>query len=513
MYQTSEVPSFLSKGTQPRLAAIVVHRYPASTKLGVYQRLQAVASQGGFELGILHGAPENPVELPIEQRGLIGGGILVPPFRAIQYDAIEHFRITKPVEFLKLLAEIRQRTDLSTARLCAREDFAATFAYCRWMQAWQADVSCTFLLQDFALVGWFAKRLLGIPWVHVLLNPSCQPEYEVILPCMLRDCDRLIVNGDAGREYLRRIHPDATQEPARWLSDAANGPAAAVSAVLQQRPPAPPRPAAVREAFAPRTEAVAQPSRSRPFVIIGAERTGSNMLVGAAAAQSAIACAGEIFNPRMVAENNVHWIEECPTDQNLLNAMRRAGAAKLHWRLLNDAAELGATCAGFKLLYFQGLIDHRILSHLASLPDLRVVHLRRRDRLRRFLSHKRAAMTDSWHTPKGAAKPTAREPLALGPWECVKDFALIEMMELLYAAFFAQNAILDLTYEDLAEDLNSAGQDFARFLGIKAGNFNARSRKTGGGSLATEIANLPFLQNSMAGTRWSNLFHDQEATA
>src|SRR5690606_23144645 len=98
-----------------------------------------------------------------------------------------------------------------------------------------------------------------------------------------------------------------------------------------------------------------------PFVIIGAERTGSNLLVGAVAKQRAIACAGELFNPRLEEKGIVPWLEGCPTDPNLLHAIRKSGARNLHARLVAAAAAGGASRVGFKLLYYQGLVDYRIL--------------------------------------------------------------------------------------------------------------------------------------------------------
>lgn len=500
--------TFQRAGSRPRLAALVVHRYPAKSQASCYQRLETFATQLGADLGIFHGAPEDPTELASAERALLGGGVLVPPIRQVHYDAIDHFRYSRPDAFAALLSTLETTTGLSAARILARPDVAAAFGYCRWLQAWQADLVCTFFLHEMALAGYFAKSLLGLPWVQVLLGTGWRADYEALLGVFLGDCDALLLGGDNERNALAARFPSlASRAVSLWGGSPSEGPVATLGRLLDRGAGPSPAPMGVRVAFVTKTLLGEPPARQavEPFVIIGAERTGSNLLVGAVAQQKAIACAGELFNPKLAEKGIVPWFEGSPTDPNLLHAIRKSGARNLHARLIADAAAGGAVRAGFKLLYYQGLVDYRILSFLAGLPELKVVHLFRENRLRRWISHHRAETTDSWYVAKGNGKPSAAPPITLDAWETVKDFAYITMLEGLYSAFFAPNATLNLVYEEFSADLGDTGNRFAEFLNVPIQGFEARSRKTGAASLRAEVDNLDQIAAALSGTRWAQM--------
>lgn len=511
MFPTPDSSLFQRTGSRPRLAGLVVHRYPAKSQSACYQRLETIATELGADLGIFHGAPEDPAELEPAARALLGGGVLVPPIRQVHYDAIDHFRYTRPDAFATLLSTLQEATGLSAARILARPDVAAAFGYCRWLQAWQADAVCTFFLHEMALAGFFAKSLLGLPWVQVLLGTGWRADYEPLLGMFLGECDALLLGGDSERTALAARFPSLEPRAAAfWVGSQPDGPIATLGRLLKRGPGQVGSPMGVRAAFATKP-LLREPQVRRdvePFVIIGAERTGSNLLVGAVAKQRAIACAGELFNPRLEEKGIVPWLEGSPTDPNLLNAIRKSGARNLHARLVAAAAAGGAIRVGFKLLYYQGLVDYRILGFLAGIPELKVVHLFRENRLRRWISHHRAESTDSWYVAKGSGKAAALPPITLNAWETVKDFTYIAMLECLYSAFFAPNATLNLVYEDFTADLGETGNRFAEFLKVPIQDFEARSKKTGAASLRAELANLDEIAAALSGTRWAQMVQE-----
>jgi LPS sulfotransferase NodH len=219
-----------------------------------------------------------------------------------------------------------------------------------------------------------------------------------------------------------------------------------------------------------------------------------------------VACASELFNPRLIAEHNLEWLPHRSASTEELLRLRQADPAALLERLWADGASGGATLVGFKLLYGHGVIDDRILDALQAEPDLAVVHLLRADRLQRWLSLARSLATDDWFAAAGATAATQSAPIELAPQATATEFALGELFEARYRATFAAHRSLELDYEDLAQHLPASAQRLGAFLGCDLGVMTPRSQKTGSRDLVRSIANLGELRAAFVGSRWAGLF-------
>ncbi|MCA8949709.1 MAG: sulfotransferase [Planctomycetes bacterium] len=232
------------------------------------------------------------------------------------------------------------------------------------------------------------------------------------------------------------------------------------------------------------------------FVIVCAERTGSNLLVSMLRSHPDASAAGEVFNGRHL-DDPIPWPPARVRDE--LIALRRRDGPALLRELGTMATAQGLQAFGFKLMYFQGERNPAVVEFLQGIPDLHVIHLTRQNRLRRFLSHERARESDRWQSQRGKAPaPTRPRTLHIDFEECVRDFLLHMDKERLAARIFDGKPILEVTYEQLERDPQAVGHRVLEFLALPPCELELGQRKTGTDSLDRAIENLDELRAAFA---------------
>ncbi|MFM1873509.1 MAG: hypothetical protein RL398_2931 [Planctomycetota bacterium] len=499
-----------------RIAALVGHRYPVAAHAWAYAELDRWSQELGGEYAVFYGSPEDPSGLPPELRSRLGDGVLVPGMSALHADAAEHFRYSRPRQFADLVETLKAAADMSEAALFARQEVRAALGHARMLQAWSPTLLCSYFAFDQALQGFVASRLLGIPWLAVIEGRAHKPALADLLPTALRAADALVVPDEHVARHVVAMLGEACGERTVRRKAGGGSSAATVLRRLSARPASNEAAAlGVRAALTTRRLPTFEPPVGvTPFVIVGAERTGSNLLAGAIGARRDAECAGELFNPRLIDERVVAWPPTGKVEQRELHSLRATGARNLYARLLRDAADRGAKAVGCKVLYYQGLADHRIFDHFAAVPGLRVLHLKRGDRLGRYVSHLQAAATDSWYVGKREQPPAPPPgPLELQPLAVARDFELVRLAEELYSGFFPDASTMEFDYSELADDLPRLAPRIGEFLGVRIEELTPRSRKTGTAKLGDRVVGLAALTRAFAGTRWRSLFPAEEAHA
>jgi LPS sulfotransferase NodH/aminoglycoside phosphotransferase (APT) family kinase protein len=244
----------------------------------------------------------------------------------------------------------------------------------------------------------------------------------------------------------------------------------------------------------------------RPFLVVCAERTGSNLLLGLLRSHEEVFAGGELFNPVLIEDNLLAWSLAPQEDLAELNALRRSDPIAFLRRLFAMAARNGHRMIGFKLMYGHGDQQVRVRDYLAANRELRVVHLKRRNLLRRHLSEERARITGEWATKEGAAAkqlPT----LDMDFRACLANFAFIEQKQADYDALFHGHPLLELFYEDLSEDPQAVGARVLSFLGVEGTpKLAVDFARTGIDPLRSAIANYDELKSKLQS--WAGFFTD-----
>lgn len=491
-----------------RIAVFARYSFPLAAAAESYAELDAAAAALGAEYRVFHSVVTDPSQLPEHVRGRVGGGLLVPWFEAAHEHDLAHFRRTLPAGVLRVLAKLSRFSGADPATILARREVHEAFSFARWARAWHADVVLSDGWEEGSLQAWVTAELLALPRVAHFGEATGAFEYGQLVRLHVEQAHALVAGSERARDELGARFGAAAARATMVARAGETGAAVLAQAVQHARCAAAgnePAPRGPQVAFVTAASAVPSPPPGKRFLVLGAERTGSTMLVAMLGSVPGFACAGELFNPRLIAAGAIDWLPSSRLPREDLLALRGRAPGQLLANLWRDGAAAGAHHVGFKLLYTHALHDDRIVDALAADRELIVVHLLRADRLQRCLSLAKATASDQWGDggAPGAAAP--REPVALDPQQLATQFTLDELLEERYRAVFRGHAGLELDYEDLAQRLEEAARRLGGVLGTDLGQVVPRTRKTGSRDVAGSIANLAALRAAFAATRWASL--------
>lgn len=442
-------------------------------------------------------------------------GLLAPKMAHPVHADLEHFRRACPDQLAALVSYLTMRYGLGADDIVKMPTFLAAVSQARWAQAWEPDMVATFYSHHGAVAGFITAWLLGLPRVHFHYPLAGDIDPLALMQAdLLQFAEVIAVPGEVERTALHRDFAGALdarvlsqREEANWQVVLAERAHDVLRARLAAREPA----LGPRAAFA--TCAAACPEAPAPdapltFVVVGAERTGSNLLVDMLATHPDIAAAGELFNTRMIDEGRLDARTVEPVDVEAMLRLRLADPAAFLRAIAQQATRDGQRAFGFKLLYYHMLSDNRVVDHLLSQPDLRVIHLVRRDRVARYVSQLRAERTDHWWSAAtdDAAQRRAGGDVEVDPRMLLWDMQFVEQLEDRARATFAGCRGVEIAYEDLAADLDGATGKALALLDLPTIRLAPQSQKQGEGDARKRIVNWQELRGVFRGTRWGHLF-------
>jgi LPS sulfotransferase NodH len=249
-----------------------------------------------------------------------------------------------------------------------------------------------------------------------------------------------------------------------------------------------------------RTLIVSAPS---PLLVICHSRTGSNFLLWLLESHPRIAHIGEPFGTNEL----VHpWV--------VSRIHEIGGLGYLKERLQRKSNER-VTVFKFQYVHFEleyaerwSLSDmDNIRTYLAGELNMKVVHLKRRNRLENLISHRLAEVTKKYilFDPK---KRVDNLQVEITPDECVSEFEKVTAFEKYYSELFAKHSVLDIYYEDLYKNTQMEGKRVLDFLGIKRVPLRERTVKQNIRPIREVLKNYDALKEYFTGTIWENIFND-----
>jgi hypothetical protein len=253
------------------------------------------------------------------------------------------------------------------------------------------------------------------------------------------------------------------------------------------------------------------PLRSGLFMITCAARTGSSMLVNLLQSHPQITCHMEIFNPKRVEGfyGSYRKALSDPAYEERMRALRHNDPKTFIYKIAFDPQ--GRRCVGFKFKYDEFILP--VFSGTREIligdRDINIVHLRRRNLLKRYLS---------WFVVNkvtGKTMRTVREaeiespPVVLNPDECRKNFEETERREANAREIFRDHRVFELAYEDLTNELADATVDqLQKFVGVGVRSLRTVFAKLSKDQLSKEISNYSELRKTFAGTRYAEFFDE-----
>lgn len=245
------------------------------------------------------------------------------------------------------------------------------------------------------------------------------------------------------------------------------------------------------------------------FVVVCAPRTGSNLLVSLLNSHPDVMIGGEVFNQRSIEEDKILWPDpEVKTDPHLLE-LRRSDPVAFLERLLTMAGERHSPAAlGFKYLYWDAHQHAAVTEHLREQQHIKILHLKRRNRLERMLSAARSRASGVWVASTKSTKPSRQPAIELAFEKCQRDFERTENDEVKADAMFASHDVFQLTYEDLVADTRTKCDEIERWLGVRKAKLASEHKKLRTTTLRESIANYDELKERFADTKWAHHFSE-----
>ena len=227
------------------------------------------------------------------------------------------------------------------------------------------------------------------------------------------------------------------------------------------------------------------------FVILAAPRTGSNWLCTLLDSHPQVLCHHELFNPqgihlsrRLCGRLDLGGTEA--RDRDPVALLERA------WR-----AHLGHQAVGFKLNLGQ---ERRVFDHVLSDPAIRKVVLRRRNRVRTFVSEAIAERTGEWESypelPLRGDPPRVPVPAAELRAHAERNAAYYAALERRLVA--AGKPWIEVAYERLGE--TAERERILAFLGVSRSPLTGATRRQHPQPLRDLIANFAELRTELRGS-------------
>jgi LPS sulfotransferase NodH len=244
-------------------------------------------------------------------------------------------------------------------------------------------------------------------------------------------------------------------------------------------------------------------------MITCAARTGSTMLVYLLRSHPDICSHGEIFSPGKIGGLSGTYLSKRharPEFIDRLSAERDHDPIKFLYKIALDLQGKKAVC--FKLKHDELILpEYKTLrDEIVNDRDFRIIHLRRENLLRRYLSHYIANhVTDVTMAIHGQVIPEVPR-VELDPHECQKDFETVRSRELEFVELFAQHPSFSISYEEMVAGDVRKIRALLDFMGVSPRELTTKTRRLGCDDLRQVIANFEELRTYFAGSPYSKFF-------
>lgn len=234
---------------------------------------------------------------------------------------------------------------------------------------------------------------------------------------------------------------------------------------------------------------------STRFVIVGAARTGSTMLVKTLDGVAGICCHGELLNNDGVRgfADDFDPFAATPDERKArgdrLDSARKADQAAF----IRDALTGHHTATGFKALY-SVLFDTRwarSVDYLLGESDIKFVHLIRHNELRRYISQQILQAGGTNHSAVGGrSNRSVSVTVDIDAFRASRDATRRELERA--RELMAKHEVLEVEYEDMAGEPGRIIAGVCKFLGVtvEPGSVEPALKKVGASDLRDSVRNF-----------------------
>jgi LPS sulfotransferase NodH len=252
--------------------------------------------------------------------------------------------------------------------------------------------------------------------------------------------------------------------------------------------------------------------RDNIYMITCPARTGSTMLVHLLRSHPEICSHSEVFSPNRIVGITGTYLKKSREQPDFLEGLlreRERDPVKFLYKIVLDLQ--GKKIVGFKLKHDELVLpEYKVLrDEIANDLDFRIIHLRRENLLRRFLSHYVAnRITHTTFRVQGQPPIAEVPPVRLDPIECQRDFETTLKRQAEFRELFIRHRSFSLSYEEMVAGDAEKMAGMLSFLGVSQRELTTTTRKLGNDDLRSTIANFEELRSYFASGPFSKFFED-----
>jgi LPS sulfotransferase NodH len=242
------------------------------------------------------------------------------------------------------------------------------------------------------------------------------------------------------------------------------------------------------------------------YVILCAPRTGSSMLRTLLASHPQIMSHGELLTAPILDA----LLPEDPRASMIEAAdqLRREAPVSFGQEMVFNPE--GKKAVGSKILYDSVLHAPfvQVLSALQSDTQIKLIHLKQVNRLRRLVSLLAASRGHGVVNIWDGSGPPAVKPFSVSPEECLSDFEYVEGLEERFASIFSGHQTFDVSFEELIGNSDETLGAIQDFLGIDRHSLQPATTPVNPAPLSRILSNYAEISHFFVDTPYACLFED-----
>ncbi len=251
--------------------------------------------------------------------------------------------------------------------------------------------------------------------------------------------------------------------------------------------------------------------RYTKYIILALARTGSNYLASSLNSNQYNICHGEIFNnakPEVIFSAYRHLRI---ANKNALRTRNSSSTNFINKYVFHNMPNT-IQAVGFKMFLYHGSCKWLdVWDSLESINDLKIIHLRRRNKLKQFISNMVALKTNEWVKRSGDKEKTnyqTNKPrVEIEYQDCLKQFEQIDAWEHMRDDRLIENERLDIYFEDLLSNHTNEMRKIHDFLGVTHMDTISNTKRQST-SLRDTILNYDKLKKQFSSSKWEKYFDE-----
>ena len=261
------------------------------------------------------------------------------------------------------------------------------------------------------------------------------------------------------------------------------------------------------------------------FIVIGQARTGTTFLSHLLNSHSQIVCFQELFNPNNLKLHRIGWgIEGFPQDKDIRALWKNKPIDFLEKQVFKKMPKK-VLAVGFKMTYAQMIFTCKniglhsnpkvsndtwkvILPYLKNMSDLKIIHIKRKNKLETYVSNKMAIETNKWVKSNKFDTNNGELSIYIDYQDCMNWLNAVQAREEKFDDFWKNHAHLNIFYEELQKDYNEQIDIIYNFLGLDYEIAIPKTSKRSTKKISEVISNYVELKERFRNTPWYELFRE-----